>query len=64
MNKLINKYSHNFFLSNTEACSYIENKEERINMGKIGRDLAEREFDIEKIVLEHLNIYQLLLKKR
>ena len=29
MNKLINKYSHNFFLSNTEACSYIENKEER-----------------------------------
>ena len=24
-----NFYSHNFFLSNTEACSYIENKEER-----------------------------------
>lgn len=42
----------------------IENQEERINMGKIGRNLAEREFNIEKIVLEHLNIYQLLLKKR
>ena len=27
MNKLINKY--NFYLSNTEACSYIENNEER-----------------------------------
>jgi len=42
----------------------IENQEERIKMGRIGRELAEKEFSIEKIVLEHLNIYQLLLKNR
>ena len=29
MNKLINKYNHNFYLSNTENCSYVDNKKER-----------------------------------
>ena len=29
MNKLINKFSHNFYLSNTEPCSYFDNKEEK-----------------------------------
>ena len=29
MNKLINKYNHNFYLSNKENCSYVDNKKER-----------------------------------
>ena len=29
MNKLINKFSHNFYLSNSEPCSYFDNKEEK-----------------------------------
>ena len=29
MNKLINKFNHNFYLSNTETCSYLDNKQER-----------------------------------
>ena len=28
MNKLINKFNHNFYLSNTETCSYLDNKQE------------------------------------
>ena len=39
----------------------IENPTKRIDMGKAGRKFAEKEFPIEKIVLEHLNIYQNLL---
>ncbi|WP_435168060.1 glycosyltransferase family 4 protein [Candidatus Pelagibacter bacterium nBUS_28] len=39
----------------------IENSKERIIMGKAGRKLAEKEFSIEKIVLNHINIYQKLL---
>jgi hypothetical protein len=31
-------------------------------MGKAGRKLAEKEFKIEKIVKEHLEIYQQLVK--
>lgn len=36
----------------------IDHPEERLAMGKAGRQLAEREFAIEKIVQEHLNIYR------
>ena len=39
----------------------IENPKERIIMGKEGRKFAEKEFPIEKIVLNHLDIYQDLL---
>jgi len=38
----------------------IENKEKRISMGKVGRQLAEKEFEIKKIVKKHLDIYELL----
>jgi len=40
----------------------IENAEVRKKMGKAGRELAEREFKIEKIVAEHLKIYRELLE--
>ncbi|WP_202980226.1 glycosyltransferase family 4 protein [Marinobacter fonticola] len=36
-------------------------RERRIQMGRAGRELAEREFAIEKIVDQHLNIYRELL---
>ena len=39
----------------------IENPKERIIMGKVGRKFAEKEFQIEKIILNHLDIYQDLL---
>jgi len=39
----------------------IENQEKRIAMGVAGRKLAEKEYPIEKIVTEHLDIYQDLL---
>ena len=39
----------------------IENPKERIAMGKAGRKFAEKEFPIEKIILNHLDIYQDLL---
>jgi glycosyltransferase involved in cell wall biosynthesis len=39
----------------------IENPKERIIMGKVGRKFAEKEFPIEKIILNHLDIYQDLL---
>lgn len=39
----------------------IENPQTRIAMGAAGRKLAEDEFSIEKIVTDHLNIYQDLL---
>jgi len=39
----------------------IENPQKRISMGAAGRKLAEEEFPIEKIVIDHLNIYQDLL---
>ena len=42
----------------------IENPLERIAMGKAGRNFAEKEFPIEKIVKSHINIYQDLLKKK
>tara|TARA_X000000950_G_scaffold288853_1_gene407907 strand:- start:835 stop:1971 length:1137 start_codon:yes stop_codon:yes gene_type:complete len=40
----------------------IENPDIRISMGKRGRQLAQREFRIEKIVQAHMNIYKDLLK--
>jgi len=40
----------------------IENPEKRRKMGAAGRELAEREFSIEKIVAEHLAIYRELLQ--
>jgi glycosyltransferase involved in cell wall biosynthesis len=39
----------------------IEHRRERVAMGKAGRQLAEREFTIEKIVRGHLDVYQELL---
>jgi glycosyltransferase involved in cell wall biosynthesis len=39
----------------------IEHPQERIAMGIAGRKLAEKEFSIEKIVQNHLDIYQDLL---
>ena len=39
----------------------IENSQTRIAMGAAGRKLAEDEFSIEKIVIDHLNIFQDLL---
>ena len=39
-----------------------ENPQERIAMGKAGRKLAEKEFKIEKIIQNHLDIYQELIK--
>ena len=41
----------------------IEHPEERAAMERAGRALAEREFAIEKIVDQHLRIYQELLSK-
>lgn len=41
----------------------IEHPKERVAMGKAGRKLAEKEFKIEKIVKEHLEIYQELSNK-
>ena len=41
----------------------IEHPQERAAMGRAGRALAEREFAIEKIVDQHLRIYQELLSK-
>ena len=40
----------------------IQNPEKRKSMGKAGRNLAEREFSIEKVVDAHLDIYDELLK--
>ena len=40
----------------------IENPKERIKMGIAGRKLAEKEFQIEKFVSKHINIYQNLLE--
>ena len=42
----------------------IEHPKERIEMGKEGRKFAEKEFQIEKIVKSHLDIYQELLSKK
>ena len=39
----------------------IEHPQERIAMGRAGRQLAEREFRIEKIIKDHTDIYQDLL---
>ena len=41
----------------------IEHSQERVAMGKAGRELAEREFSIDKIVREHLEIYKELSDK-
>ena len=40
---------------------FIENPKKRIAMGKAGRKFAEKEFQIEKIILNHLDIYQDLI---
>ena len=39
----------------------IESPQKRITMGAAGRKLAEKEFSIEKVVMDHLNIYKDLL---
>lgn len=47
-----------------DAIEYlIDNADVRKSMGKAGRNLAEKEFAIEKIVDEHLRIYHNLLDK-
>jgi len=40
----------------------IESPERRVQMGKAGRELAEQAFAIEKIVGQHMKIYQELLE--
>jgi glycosyltransferase involved in cell wall biosynthesis len=42
----------------------IESPQKRITMGAAGRKLAEEEFSIEKVVLDHLNIYMDLLSNK
>ena len=42
----------------------IEDKELRVSMGKASREKAEREFDLEKVVKKHLEIYEELRIKR
>lgn len=45
-----------------DAIQYlVENPEKRKSMGKAGRELAEKEFNIEKVVEAHLQIYDELL---
>ncbi len=41
----------------------IEHPKDRIAMGKAGRKLAEKKFNVKKIVQMHLDVYGLLLKK-
>jgi glycosyltransferase involved in cell wall biosynthesis len=41
----------------------IEHPKQRIDMGRAGRKFAEKEFAIEKIVKQHLDIYEELLNK-
>ncbi|WP_445427646.1 glycosyltransferase family 4 protein [Alishewanella sp. HL-SH05] len=40
----------------------VTDKTLRLKMGKSGRALAEREFDVQSVVAKHLDIYQLLLQ--
>ncbi len=42
----------------------LSNTELRRSMGKAGRELAEREFGIDKVVAAHLKTYQQLIKSR
>ena len=47
-----------------DAIQYLaENHDVRKRMGAAGRDLAEKDFAIEKIVAEHMNIYQKLMDR-
>lgn len=41
----------------------IDHPKERIAMGKVGRQLAQKEFKVEKIVQSHLNVYEKLISK-
>ena len=55
-------------MNNAEALAdtiqyLIDNPDVRKKMGAAGRLLAEKEFDINKIVLDHIKIYQKLLNK-
>ena len=48
-----------------DAIEYlIKNVDVRKRMGAAGRALAEKEFAIEKIVAEHMKVYQKLVNKR
>ena len=42
----------------------MDNPDKRRSMGKAGRALAEKEFSIQKIVMQHMDIYQELFKSR
>tara|TARA_Y100000768_G_scaffold63599_1_gene43704 strand:- start:5139 stop:6278 length:1140 start_codon:yes stop_codon:yes gene_type:complete len=42
----------------------IENPKKRVQMGKAGRKLAEKEFKVEKIIQKHLDIYKALIKTK
>lgn len=42
--------------------SLIANRKERISMGKAGRKLAEKKFDIKKIIKSHLEAYRELIE--
>ena len=51
-------------LALADAIEYlIKNPDVRKKMGAAGRNLAEKEFAIEKIVAEHMEIYRKLLNK-
>ena len=41
----------------------IQDSKKRQNMGKAGRRLAEQEFSVEKVVANHIQIYQELLSE-
>ena len=41
----------------------IDHPAERIAMGKIGRQLAQKEFRVEKITQSHLAVYEKLISK-
>lgn len=50
-------------LALADAIQYlIENRGERLKMGRAGRQLAEKEFSVEKVVDEHIRIYHFLME--
>ncbi len=41
----------------------ISNPEQRQQLGRAGRELAEKAFDVEKVIDEHIQVYEQLLKR-
>lgn len=42
----------------------LKDSELRLNMGRAGRELAQKEFAIEKVINAHMNVYQSLLREK